>query len=130
MHARSQVPIRRLLPFTSASMTLPIPPPGDVSNAFFTATVTSRRQAVELRLRGEIDVAAAPELTRTLEGLDGMSAMPLHVAMADVTFLDTAGVWPLVEAARRRRDYDWPPLLIGSISRPAKRLLTVSGLGE
>ena len=75
-------------------------------------------------------MAAAPVLTRTLEGIDLMPPMTLHVAMADVTFLDTSGVRPLVEASRRRRDHDWPPLLIVGISRPAKRLLTLSGLGE
>ena len=74
-------------------------------------------------------MAAAPVLTRTLEGIDLMPPMTmlLHVAMADVTFLDTSGVRPLVEASRRRRRPRWPPLLIVGISRPAKRLLTLSG---
>jgi anti-anti-sigma factor len=111
-------------------MTLLIPSPGAASNAFFTATVTLRWQAIHLHLGGELDMATAPDLTLTLEDLDRMPTMTLHIDMANVTFLDTAGVVPLVEAARRRRDHDWPPLLIEAISRPAKRLLTMVGLGN
>ncbi len=113
-----------------AAMTLLIPSPGGASDAFFTAMVTLRWRAIYLYLSGELDMAIAPELTLTLDDLDRMPAMTLHIDMAHMSFLDTTGVGPLVEAARRRRDHDWPPLLIEGTSRPAKRLLTLAGLGS
>ena len=64
-----------------------------------------------------------------LDGLDRMPGMTLHVDLSDVSFLDTSGVLPVVDAARRRRDYDWPPLLIANPSRAARRLLAAAGLG-
>lgn len=111
-------------------MTMLIPSQDGASDAFYRLTVTLRWRAVHLRLAGELDVAAAPGLTGTLEDLDRMPPMTLHVDLAQVTFLDTIGVRPLVDAARRRRDHDRPPLLIDGISRPAKRLLKLAGLGE
>ena len=92
-------------------------------------TVTLRGQFARLRLSGELDIDTAAEFTRTLEGLDLMSNVRLHVDMTEVAFIDTSGVRPLVDAARRRRDQGRAPLLIDGISRPAQRLLTVAGLG-
>jgi anti-sigma B factor antagonist len=110
-------------------MTL-LSPRSRLGNATYTMAVTVDWHSVRLHLTGDIDLAAASELTRTLESIDRMPAMRLHVDMARVTFMDSSGVRPLVDAARRRRDYDWPALLIDGISRPAKRLLTLAGLGE
>ena len=61
------------------------------------------RHSVHLRLTGDIDLVAASGFTRTLEAIDRMPAMILHVDMGDVTFFDSSGMRPLVEAARRRR---------------------------
>jgi anti-anti-sigma factor len=95
----------------------------------YTITVSHGTQFARLELSGEIDAAAEPELTRALEGLDDIRDMPVQVDLSGVTFLDSSGVNPLAEAARRRRDLEQPPLLIAGISRQARRLLTVSGLG-
>jgi anti-anti-sigma factor len=99
------------------------------SGAGYTVKVTINWQSVQLDLGGDVDVLAAAGLTMTLDSIDRMPAMTVHVNMADVTFLDATGVRPLVEAARRRRDFDWPPLLIASPSRPVVRLLRATGLG-
>jgi anti-anti-sigma factor len=106
------------------------PAVGTVAAAGYTITVTLGWRAARLRLSGDIDLAAASELARTLDSIEGMPAMTLHVDMADVTFLDSSGVRPLVEAGARRREDDGPPLLIDGISRPAQRLLVTAGLGE
>jgi anti-anti-sigma factor len=81
-----------------------------------------------LRLGGEIDLVAAPELRRLLAKLDPFP-ITIHVNLADVTFLDLSGVQPLVEATLRRRQRRLPPVLIGECSRAARRLLDVVQLG-
>jgi anti-anti-sigma factor len=70
-------------------------------------TVTVGWQSVQLALTGDIDLAAASGLKRTLERIDRMPDMTLHVDMATVTFLDSTGVRPLVDAARHRRDHHY-----------------------
>jgi anti-anti-sigma factor len=81
-----------------------------------------------LRLGGEIDLVAAPELRRLLAKLDPLP-ITIHVDLSDVTFLDISGVQPLVEAAIRRRQRRFPPVLIGECSRAARRLLDIVQLG-
>jgi anti-anti-sigma factor len=107
---------------------------GEVSRAeparVYTIKLTLSGQFAQLRLSGELDAAAAPELTRTLEGLDRIPVTTVHVDMTGVRFLDSSGIRPLVEAERRRRDLGQPPFLIGGISRRARRLFVVSGLGR
>jgi anti-sigma B factor antagonist len=110
-------------------MTLISPRPQPESAAY-TIAVTVDWQSIRLDLAGDIDLAAARELTQTLERIDRMPAMALQVDMARVSFLDSTGVRPLVEAARRRRDHEQPQLLINSASLAVLRLLRAAGLGS
>ena len=76
---------------------------------------------------GDIDLLAAPDLRRLLDSLH-----PLHLTidadLADVTFVDSAGIAPLADAARQREHDRMPPLLITACSRPERRLLEVTRL--
>ncbi|HEX4431800.1 MAG TPA: STAS domain-containing protein [Frankiaceae bacterium] len=86
------------------------------------------RDRAEVRILGEIDVLAAPDLTRLLESLD-LLATTVHVDLGPVTFIDSAGLKPLIEATRRRRRDAMPPLVFDACSRQVRRLLDCAGLG-
>jgi hypothetical protein len=62
-----------------------------------------------------------------MDSLDVL-ALPVIIELADVTFLDTSGVRPLIVAARRREREGLPPVLIGQASTPARLLLDVTHL--
>lgn len=79
-------------------------------------------------LAGDIDLLAVPDLTRLMDSLD-MLELPIIIDLAEVTFLDSAGVAPLVVAARRRERAGLPPVLIGQTSQSARYLFDVTHLG-
>lgn len=88
-------------------------------------TIASSEARVELF--GEIDLLSAPDLTRLMDSLD-LLGLPICVELGAVTFLDTAGIRPLVDAARRREQHRLPPILIGEASASARYLLNVTHL--
>jgi anti-sigma B factor antagonist len=74
--------------------------------------------ALRIRVRGEVDMACAPELLDTLLAADVPSGGTLVVDLAGVTFMDSAGISALVEAHRQReasgvalRVVEVPPLI-------------------
>ena len=67
----------------------------------FSASVTEADDAVELRLAGELDVAAAEELGEALSVAGSASAGPLVVDVSNVTFIDAGGLRPLLTAHHR-----------------------------
>jgi anti-anti-sigma factor len=90
--------------------------------------LTIGRDAARVHLAGDIDLAAADDLSRLMVSLDLMAYMAVDVDLGEVTFLDSSGVGPLVEATRRRRRDHLSPLLIGKCGRAARYFLDVSGL--
>jgi anti-anti-sigma regulatory factor len=85
-------------------------------------------RSATVRLAGEIDVAAAADLSSLLDTLD-MVVMPLGIDMAGVTFLDTHGIEPLMDAAVRRSEQKMGRVLIGERSPQAQFFLDVAELG-
>lgn len=81
-----------------------------------------------ITLSGDIDLAATGDLTHLLDSLSILT-VPVHVDMAAVTFLDSSGVAPLVEATRQRAAPS-PPIIIGERSQPVRHLLRAAGLGD
>jgi anti-anti-sigma factor len=90
--------------------------------------LTVGRDAARVRLAGDIDLAAAADLSRLMISLDLMAYVAVDVDLGEVTFLDSFGVRPLVEATRRRRRGHLSPLLIGKCGPAARYFLDVSGL--
>ena len=79
-------------------------------------------------LVGEIDLAACADLTRLFASLDVL-AVPIQVDMSAVTFMDSYGLTPLIEATRRRTA-SRPPLLVVKQSRQVRRLLAAIGMTD
>ena len=94
----------------------------------FQLGVVIGRSTVTVELSGEIDLAAAPKLTTLLESLDGLH-MTVCIDMAAVTFIDSTGLQPIVDAARRRQQRRLPQVTIGECNFVSRRLLQITGLG-
>ena len=84
--------------------------------------------AAQVSVAGDVDLAALPDLSRLMESLDLLAYLPVDVDLSAVTFLDTSGVRPLVEATSRRRHRRLPTVRIGRCSPAARFFLDVSGL--
>jgi anti-anti-sigma factor len=78
-------------------------------------------------LRGELDVATRVELN-ALMLMTEWSGLPLLVNLTRLTFADSAGLAPLVESTRRRRESGRPMLRIGALGRVAGRIFTLLGV--
>jgi anti-anti-sigma factor len=92
------------------------------------AHLTPGGDTVTVTLEGDIDIAAVDSLERVLTSLDLITA-GISVDMQAVTFIDSSGLFPLLEAARRRKAHGLAPILIGQCSARASlflRLLKVN----
>jgi anti-sigma B factor antagonist len=87
-----------------------------------------RNGSALVRLGGDIDLLAAADLSRTLESLDRLATSQVEVDLAEVRFLDCAGLEPIIEATRRRRTAQLPPVLIGQCSQAVLRLLRAASI--
>jgi anti-anti-sigma factor len=100
----------------------------DGGNSQYRLGLVLGRHRAQVDLSGEIDVSAEADLTRLLKSLDVLN-VPVTVELAAVSFIDSYGIAPVVEASRRRLTKRLPPVYIGACSPPARRLLDVTGLG-
>src|SRR5215204_2568561 len=68
-----------------------------------TLRVTVERDATgtRIRVRGELDLATAPSLCEELEAAAALAAGPLSLDLAEVTFIDLAGMRALGAAAAK-----------------------------
>jgi anti-sigma B factor antagonist len=60
--------------------------------------------AYVIRVRGEIDVATAPEVRRALGSAITMPSLRVILDLCDVGFMDSTGLQALLHAERRLRD--------------------------
>src|ERR1700712_1022806 len=89
--------------------------------------LTLSRSYAQVDLSGEIDMLTAPQLSSLFGSLEQIHN-DVRVNLAEVTFMDTAGLWPLIEATRSRRQLQLGPVLIGPCSRPVLRLMHLLGI--
>ena len=80
-----------------------------------------------LTLRGDLDVATSSELDGLLHLLE-LAHLPVTVDLAGLTFADSRGLTPLVEATRRRRSADGPPLWVVVLGTAAGRVFGLLGV--
>jgi anti-anti-sigma factor len=93
------------------------------------ATAGPASRTVELRVRGELDIASAPDLARALEVLVPADHRVLVLDLAELSFLDCAGMRPIRSAlcALRRQG---GTLVIRHPQPLVERALRLAGLGE
>ena len=90
-----------------------------------TAEQIARSGPVDIRVAGELDLAAAGSLRTRVEEALVTRPRSLRVSLADVTFLDCAGLGELL-ACRRRARRSGVRLTVTSASRPVLRLLQLT----
>jgi anti-anti-sigma factor len=93
----------------------------------FALGLTFTRECALVELIGEIDVIAVDGLRKLMDSLHNLD-LTIHVDMSAVSFIDSTGLTPIVEACQRRRQAQLSALEIGPCSPSARLLLDVSGL--
>jgi anti-sigma B factor antagonist len=98
------------------------------TDAQFEATVSDPGVPV-LLVRGEIDVASAPEFHASLSDLIGQGPEIIIVDMSEVSFIDSTGLGVLVGAEKQMRDAGQALRLV--VTQPQIiRLLELTGLDQ
>jgi anti-sigma B factor antagonist len=109
------------------------PPPnsGSASGWSFTVQPRGRSGPSRVKARGELDVAALPELRGALARAAGGASRPAQVVLdlSDVTFLDAAVLGALV-AERRVLQAAGGSLRLTGVSPKLQRLIGLTGLRE
>ena len=82
---------------------------------------------VQVSLSGELDIATAPAARDALDQAAGQAVTGLIIDLAEVTFLDAAGLGVLVGASKRARRLP-EGLRLAAVPAHVLRLLQVTGL--
>jgi anti-anti-sigma factor len=98
------------------------PRPRSASEAALTVIPASDQ--LRLALSGDLDLATAERLTALLTWLEG-TPRAVRLNLSGVSFVDSAGLAPLLDSAQRRRHAGLPPLILVDASRKVRRLLDV-----
>jgi anti-anti-sigma factor len=85
--------------------------------------------AVQLTVRGELDIASAPELRAALDRIVAGPHLVVVLDLAGLTFLDCAGMRP-IRAARRALEARGGQLLVRHPTPIVERALRLGGLGD
>jgi anti-anti-sigma factor len=93
----------------------------------FSYDVTRAEGAVVVRLKGELDLATAPELQRELLGILEQPCSSLTLDLGELTFLDSSGLGALYRA-RQAADAGSVTLTLESVPRHVLRVLDVTAM--
>ena len=87
-----------------------------------------RRDVIEVRVRGDVDLATSPRLRSALVDLHQRGCHHLEVDLGGVEFLDSTGIGVLIGALRRARQAGGK-LHLRALSPELDRLFALLGLG-
>jgi anti-anti-sigma factor len=93
----------------------------------FEATIDRIAERTVVRVRGDVDLATAPELSQALEPLG--STEQVTVDLSEVAFMDSSGLRVLLDFASHSRNGN-VPLRIASPSRTVMRVMEIVGMTE
>lgn len=93
----------------------------------FDYQITDGEHGVVVSLRGELDLASAPELQRALLELLERSPQRVELDLRDLTFLDSSGLGSLYRA-RRAADERGVPFRLDGVPDHVRRLLDVTAM--
>jgi anti-anti-sigma factor len=91
----------------------------------FAVEVTSAGRSTTVRIRGELDVASAPELRRALDRLVPTEVVTLDVS--EVGFIDSTGLGCIFRLQHRVADAGGM-LVVAGASRSVRRVMETTGL--
>jgi anti-sigma B factor antagonist len=100
-----------------------------MSDPEFEVTVSKKPGIPVLAVRGEIDVASAPELHASLSDLIRQGSEIVMVDLSEVSFIDSSGLGALVGAEKEMRGAGHELRLV--VTQPQiMRLLELTGLDQ
>lgn len=82
-----------------------------------------------LGIRGELDIATAPDLAAAAEERVGAGDRLLVFDLSELSFCDSAGLATFVRLQRRLRDLDGR-FVLAAPTLPVRRILEVTGLRD
>jgi anti-sigma B factor antagonist len=91
--------------------------------------VTRDGDAAVVRIEGEVEFATAPRLRATLLDLAQEGASPVVLDLADVSFVDSAGISLLIQAKKRLASGN-SDLVLRAPQASVRRVLEISGVTE
>jgi anti-sigma B factor antagonist len=106
-----------------------LPAVAEAPEPHFVIGVTHEDNAAVVRIEGEIEFATAPRLRATLLDLAQDGAAPVVVDLAQVTFLDSAGISLLIQAKKRLASGE-SDLVLRDPQPHIRRVLEISGVTE
>jgi anti-anti-sigma factor len=93
----------------------------------FAFTVDRDRDAIAVALSGELDFSEAHTLAAALLAAERDEPRMMVVDLAELTFIDAAGMRVLVEAARRANNHRRPMMFVEPLQE-IRRILELVGL--
>ena len=118
-------------------MTESVPPPGPADSTrpaglddpLFGYDVAQENGSVVVSLRGELDLASAPDLQRELLALLDRPVTTLTLDLRELTFLDSSGLGALYRA-RQRADAGNVTLRLEAVPTHVLRVLEVTAMAS
>lgn len=100
---------------------------GDLEGIGLSYEIADRRSGVVVSLRGELDLATAPELQRQLLALLARPVAGLTLDLSDLTFLDSSGLGALYRT-RQAADEQGVQLRLEEVPDHVMRVLDVTAM--
>ena len=93
----------------------------------FHAATAGMDDTIVLRLQGELDMATAPGLGRTLDTAIGAGPATIALDLRELTFVDSTGIRVLITACRQAEKAGCR-FVVRSPSRPVRKALLLTGV--
>jgi anti-anti-sigma factor len=104
-------------------------PVGELDDLGLSCDVAERASGVVVTLRGELDLATAPDLQRRLLELIARPVESLTLDLAQLTFLDSSGLGALYRA-RQAADEQGVVLRLAEVPEHVMRVLDVTAMAQ
>ena len=88
----------------------------------------ARGRSTVVEVDGELDLASSPQLERILEEEWGNGADEIVLDLAELRFMDMAGLRLLLRATQRAGERG-TELVLTNVRRPIRRVFTLTGVG-
>jgi len=102
-------------------------PPAGIGMTEFGIGIEWNGDAVHLRLRGELDIAVAPELVERVEAFRDSSARLALIDLAEVTFVDSSGLRALLSAQQAAAGAEDFEVIVVRTPRSVRRVIDLTG---
>jgi anti-sigma B factor antagonist len=101
----------------------------DTTEPLLVVEVARDGDSAVVRIEGEVEFATAPRLRATLLDLAQEGASPVVLDLAEVTFVDSAGISLLIQA-KKRLTSSGSDLVLRAPQASVRRVLEISGVTE